>query len=112
MAQSSHVSGRTRVKLRQPYHRFGKRGAVPDQSLCPLAADAASARRLKPFLGRIARDVDRKIAEDPIVAPNFVQPLGRVARLLALQESDHCKLNALHAPEVECPAKGGVQQRL
>jgi IS5 family transposase len=68
-------------------------------------------KRLKTFLGRVARDVGRKIAERPGLAPHFTEPLARVARLLAQQKSDHGKLYALHAPEVECLAKGKAHKR-
>jgi IS5 family transposase len=91
------------VKLRQSYHRLGKRTL----RLANRYAHARQMRRarreikrLKTFLGRVARDVGRKIAERPGAAPHFAQPLARVARLLAQQKSDHGKLYALHAPEV------------
>jgi IS5 family transposase len=98
------------IRLRQSYQRLAKR------ALC-LANRYAYARqmrrarreikRLKTFLGRVARDVGRKIANRPELAP----PLGRVARLLAQQKSDHGKLYALHAREVECLAKGKAHKR-
>ena len=68
-------------------------------------------KRLKTFLGRVALDVGRKIADRPAIASHFAQPLTRVARLLAQQKSDHAKLYALHAPEVECLAKGKAHKR-
>jgi IS5 family transposase len=40
------------------------------------------------------------------VQERFAQPLARVARLLAQQRHDHHKLYSLHAPEIECIAKG------
>ena len=57
------------------------------------------------------RNVGRKIAERPGLALHFTEPLARVARLLAQQKSDHGKLYALHAPEVECLAKGKAHKR-
>jgi hypothetical protein len=42
----------------------------------------------------------------PGLASHFAEPLARVARLFAQQKTDHGKLYALHAPEVECLAKG------
>lgn len=53
----------------------------------------------------------RKIADHPGCASCFAEPLARVARLLAQQMTDHGKLYALHAPEVECPAKGKAHKR-
>ena len=37
--------------------------------------------------------------------------MARVTRLLAQQKTDHAKLYALHAPEVECLAKGKAHKR-
>ncbi len=102
------------VKLRQSYHRLGKR-ALRLANRYAHARQMRRARReikrLKTFLGRVARDVGRKIAACPGVAPHFAEPLARVARLLAQQKSDHGKLYALHAPEVECLAKGKAHKR-
>ena len=102
------------VKLRQSYHRLGKR-ALRLANRYAHARQMRRARReikrLKTFLGRVARDVGRKIAERPGLVPHFAQPLARVARLLAQQKSDHGKLYALHAPEVECLAKGKAHKR-
>src|SRR6201995_801031 len=102
------------VKLRQSYHRLGKR-ALRLANRYAHAQQMRRARReikrLKTFLGRVARDVGRKIAEPPGIASHFAQPLARVARLLAQQKSDHAKLYALHAPEVECLAKGKEHKR-
>jgi transposase, IS5 family len=70
-----------------------------------------SARRYKTFLRRVARDISRKLAARPGLVAHFEQPLARVARLLAQQKTDHAKLYALHAPEVECLAKGKAHKR-
>jgi IS5 family transposase len=96
------------VKLRQSYHRLGKRAlrlANRYAHARQMRRARREIRRLKTFLGRVARDVDRKIGGRPGLAPHFAQPLERVARLLAQQKLDHGKLYALHAPEVECLAK-------
>ena len=102
------------IKLRQTYQRLAKRSL----RLANRYAHARQMRRarreikrLKTFLGRVARDVGRKLAARPNLAPNFAQPLERVARLLAQQKTDHAKLYALHAPEVECLAKGKAHKR-
>jgi transposase, IS5 family len=68
-------------------------------------------RRLKTYLGRVSRDVRRKLAGRPEMAQHFAEPLARVARLLAQQRTDHNKLYALHAPEVACIAKGKAHKK-
>src|SRR5690242_11466715 len=102
------------VKLRQSYQRLAK------QSL-RLANRYAHARqmrrarreikRLKTFLGRVTRDIDREIAARPGLAPHFAQALERTGRMLTQQKSDHNKFYALHAPEVECLARGKAHKR-
>jgi transposase, IS5 family len=102
------------VKLRQSYHRLGKRAlrlANRYAHARQMRRARREIRRLKTFLGRVARDVGRKIGGRPGLAPHFAQPLARVARLLAQQKLDHRKLYALHAPEVECLAKGKAHKR-
>jgi IS5 family transposase len=53
----------------------------------------------------------RKIVNRPATASHFAQPLARVARLLAQQKSYHSNLYSMHAPEVECLAKGKAHKR-
>src|SRR6201989_301316 len=102
------------VKLRQSYHRLGKRAlrlANRYAHAQQMRRARREIRRLKTFLGRVARDIGRKIAGRPGLASHFAEPLAQVTRLLAQQKTDHAKLYALHAPEVECLAKGKAHKR-
>ena len=66
--------------------------------------------KLKTVLGRVVRDLERKLVNEPAtVQTAFSEELAR--RLLAQQRQDNNKLYALHAPEVECIAKGKVSKR-
>jgi IS5 family transposase len=67
--------------------------------------------RLKRFLGRVYRDVRRKLVSRPDLADRFAEPLALIERLLAQQRTDKHKLYALHAPEVECLSKGKIGKR-
>jgi IS5 family transposase len=102
------------VSLRQSYARLGKR-ALRLASRYAHARQMRRARReikrLKTYLGRVFRDVRRKLAGRPEVAGHFAEPLARVARLLAQQRTDQNKLYALHAPEVACIAKGKAHKK-
>jgi IS5 family transposase len=61
-------------------------------------------RQLRTWLGRVIRDVERKMpAEMPKVLPDR---LALVRQLHAQRRDSKNKLYALHAPEVECIAKG------
>jgi len=63
-------------------------------------------KRLKVYLGRVARDVQRKLVAAPEHAEGFQELFGRIERLLTQQRKDKGKLYRVHAPEVECLAKG------
>jgi IS5 family transposase len=108
------LAGKHGIRLRQSYHRLGKR-ALRLANRYAHARQMRRARReikrLKTFLGRVVRDIGRKLADRPELASHFAEPLARVARLLAQQKTDHAKLYALHAPEVECLAKGKAHKR-
>lgn len=108
------LAARHRVPLRQSYRRLAKR-ALRLASRYAHARQTRRARReirrLKTFLGRVARDLGRKLADHPELAARFERPLALAARLLAQAKTDRAKLYALHAPEVECLAKGKAHKR-
>lgn len=71
-------------------------------------------RRMRTWLGRLARDLARKIdTASAAVRAAFVQPLDLIARLLRQRREDRGreKIYALHAPEVECIGKGKARTR-
>ena len=102
------------VPLRQSYARLGKR-ALRLASRYAHARQMKRARReikrLKTYLGRVSRDVRRKLEGRPEVAEHFAETLARVERLLAQQRTDKNKLYALHAPEAACIAKGKAHKK-
>jgi IS5 family transposase len=68
-------------------------------------------RRLRTFVGRLYRDIARKIAGDADLEEAF-KPVGDpILRLLNQRPNDKNKIYALHAPEVECIAKGKARTR-
>jgi IS5 family transposase len=102
------------VPLRQSYARLAKK-ALRLASRYAHARQMKRARReirrLKTYLGRVFRDVRRKLEGRPEVAGHFAEALARVERLLAQQRTDKDKLYALHAPEVACIAKGKAHKK-
>jgi transposase, IS5 family len=104
------LAGRHEVKLRQSYRRVAKRAAIMVGRYSHAHQFKRARRELKFLrirLGRVVRDIRRKIAGSEVLK-------GRFANLLALamrvQFQDHRqrgqKVYALHAPEVECIGKG------
>src|ERR671918_1404513 len=102
------------VPLRQSYARRGKK-ALRLASRYAHARQMQRARReikrLKTYLGRVFRDVRRKLEARPELTERFARPLALVERLLAQQRHDQNKLYALHAPEVACIAKGKAHKK-
>lgn len=68
-------------------------------------------RKLRTYLGRLIRDIGRKIAGDPALEANFATPLERAQRIHDQKPGDTGKLYAFHAPEVECIGKGKARAR-
>jgi len=102
------------LPLRQSYERLGKRALRLVHRYGQARHNRRMQReigRLKRFLGRVYRDVRRKLGSRPGLADRFAEPLALIERLLAQQRTDKGKLYALHAPEVECLSKGKIGKR-
>ena len=100
--------------LRQSYARLGKRALRKAGAYLHARQNNRAKReikRLKTFLGRVSRDIRRKLAGNQALVPHFARALVLVDRLLAQQRHDTRKLYSLHAPEVECLAKGKAHKK-
>lgn len=102
------------VELRQSYRRLSKH-ALFMQNRYRHARQLKRARRtlkkLKVYLGRVVRDIERKIVGDSKLQEGFRSRLELAHRLLVQQRTDKNKLYSLHAPEVECIAKGKAHKK-
>ena len=64
-------------------------------------------RTLRSRVGRVMRDVERQLDSVSDAGRSALTELiGRIRRILSQKRKDRNKLYALHAPEVECLAKG------
>lgn len=94
------------IPLRQTYARLGKH-ALARQGRYAQAKQMKRARReskrLRLYLGCVIRDIQRKCPK-PGAALKLL--LERAQRIFGQQRHDHHKLYSVHAPEVECIAKG------
>jgi IS5 family transposase len=98
------------LKLRQSYVRLGKRALV-NQGRYGAARQLKRARRetrkLRTYLGRVLRNGERgKLT----LSAKQAQVVSVARRILAQQRTDHGKVYSVHAPEVECIAKGKVHK--
>lgn len=98
------------VALRQSYARVGKYALIKHQRYAhakQFKRANKALRKLRTFLGRTIRDIERKIKGKQELEAAFARPLhlaGRVHRQDRRQRGP--KVYSLHAPEVECIGKG------
>jgi len=99
------------IILRQSYVRVAKY-ALLNQNRYAHARQMKRAkkevRKLKTYLGRILRDITRKV---PDPDEELKRLLNLAQRLSDQKREDKNKLYSLHAPEVECIAKGKAKTR-
>ena len=104
------LAKRAGVELRQSYLRVAKRAAIMVGRYTHAHQFKRARRELKFLrtrLGRIIRDIRRKIEGDPALEDRF-GPLLDLAHRVRHQEQRQRgpKVYSLHAPEVECIGKG------
>ena len=98
------------IRLRQSYLRVAKQAAM-------MAGRYAHAKQfnrhrkqlrlLRSRLGRLIRDIGRKIAGQPALEEAFTWPLTRARQIRTQQQRQRgFKFYSFHAPEVECIGKG------
>lgn len=105
------LARKSNINLRQSYERVGKH-AYLKQGRYAAASQHNRAkketRKLKTMLGRTIRDIQRKYSNTE----------GRLAKVLTIssaifnqKRNDKNKVYSIHAPEVECIAKGKVHKK-
>jgi transposase, IS5 family len=98
------------VGLRQSYARVGKFALIKHQRYAhakQFKRANRALRTLKTYLGRVIRDIARKIDGDPGLEAAFAHLLSLAWRVRAQERGQHGpKVYSLHAPEVECIGKG------
>lgn len=98
------------VALRQSYVRVGKLALIAHQRYAH-AKQFKRARRmlkkLKTYLGRVMRDINRKIDGNDVLKTKFGKLLWLSKRVRDQKQRQRGpKVYSLHAPEVECIGKG------
>ena len=95
------------IELRQSYSRVGPRAEQQAGRYAhakQFRRMRGQLRKLRGWLGRVIRDVERKAGDS--MPARLAHRLALARRLHAQRREDSGKLYALHAPEVECIAKG------
>jgi transposase, IS5 family len=105
------LAKRRNIDLRQSYERLGKKALIM-QGRYSHARQAKRARReqkrLRLYLGRVIRDIERKCQEPDTV---LAAMLERAKRIFIQKRDDSNKLYSMQAPEVECIAKGKAHKK-
>lgn len=103
-----------KIKMKQTYMRVGKKllRRHSGYSHAHQMKRAAKVRaKMKTNLGRLYRDIQRKLSEDLITDIAF-QNLGElVERALSQTRKSKNKLYSVHEPHVECISKGKANKR-
>jgi IS5 family transposase len=101
------------VELRQSYERVGKLMLIKQQRYAhahQFKRANKALKKLKTYLGRVMRDIGRKIAREPELESAFAKDLSLAHRVRFQKRrpepGEGPKVYALHAPEVECIGKG------
>jgi IS5 family transposase len=104
------LAKRKGVKLRQSYLRLAKRAAIMVGRYTHAHQFKRARRELKFLrtrLGRVIRDIRRKIEGDPALEERFGPLLDLALRVRHQEQRQRGpKVYSLHAPEVECIGKG------
>jgi IS5 family transposase len=105
------LAKRQGVRLRQSYARVGKFALIKHQRYAHAKQFKRANKALKTlrtYLGRVIRDIARKIEGDGWLKEVIFGPILSLARRVRDQKQHQRgpKVYSLHAPEVECIGKG------
>lgn len=106
----NRLAKRHGLKLRQSYLRLAKRAALMAGRYAhakQFKRHARSLRFLRTRLGRLIRDIERKIEGQATLKKAFEAPLAFAKQIHKQKQRERgWKLYSFHAPEVECIGKG------
>ncbi len=100
------AANKRNIVLRQSYQRVGKYALLNHHRYAharQMKRARKELRKLKCYLGRVMRDIIRKV---PNPDKEMSHLLNLAHRLFHQKRDDKNKLYSLHAPETECIAKG------
>ncbi|MEM9573582.1 MAG: IS5 family transposase [Pseudomonadota bacterium] len=110
----NRVARRHGVKLRQSFIRLATRARREASRLMHTRGHKQGlrwVRKMRTWLGRLIRDIRRKIAGNADLEAAFKIALERAEKIHGQSSGDKDKLYAVHAPEVECIGKGKARTR-
>lgn len=108
LAQAAKLRG---LRLRQSYLRVAKRAATKAGRYAhakQFRRMRRELRRLRTWVGRLIRDITRKVKTPDV---HLQEVLQRAERIRRQQPQDSHKIYSWHEPEVQCISKGKARQR-
>lgn len=99
------------IHLRQTYERVGQKAFIMQGRYAharQMKRFKSQIRKLKTYLGRTIRDIKRKCLTPDKQLSNL---LNLSERILNQKRNDSNKIYSIHAPEVECIAKGKAHKK-
>ena len=111
LVKAAKVGG---LELRQSYTRLAKRSLIMQGRYAharQMKRAKKQIKKLRTYLGRVTRDIERKALGRKELAESFASLLEMAKRLFSQKRDDKNKLYSLHAPEVECIAKGKAHKK-
>ena len=104
------LARKTGLDLRQSYARVGKHALIAHQRYAhakQFKRANRALRTIRTYLGRVTRDIVRKIRGEAELESVFAHPLMLARRVREQRQHQRGrKVYSLHAPEVECIGKG------
>jgi IS5 family transposase len=100
------------LPLRQSYERVSKLALAKNGRYAharQLARAKREQRRLRTYLGRVIRDIERKLPQAHAARMNKLLEIAK--RILTQQRHDKNKVYSMHAPETECISKGKAHKK-
>ena len=102
------------IMLRQTYKRLSKKAVRLSSRLFhsrKYKQARKEVKRVKTYLGRVFRDIFRKIENNKELEQRAAPVLTVIGRLLMQEKDDANKIYSLHEPEVECISKGKANKK-
>jgi len=108
------LAKRLGVELRQTYKFLSKKSLFMQgqysRSRKPKEK-TAQVRKIRTYLGRVVRDIGRKVKGKADLAAAFSPTLALAGRILRQKRGDKGKVYSVHEPEVQCIAKGKAHKK-
>jgi len=102
------------VELRQTYKKLAPAAARKASRLAharKYKKAKKEVKRLRKYLGRVLRDLLRKIDEDENLKKRAAPVISTMGRILLQEQDDKNKIYSVHEPDVECISKGKAHKK-